>query len=389
VTIDWVTVGDPGNDPDDTGYGSVPYSYLISKYETTNAQYAEFLNAVAATDTNRLYSSYMDLGTHPMWHGGITRSGSSGSYTYSTIPGRESMPVNIVSFYDALRFANWLHNGQPTGAQGNTTTEDGAYTITADGITNNTITRNADATIFLTSEDEWYKAAYYDAVSATYFDMPTGTDEWATCALPGPTPNTANCWPAGGDLTDVGSYTGSASPNETFDQGGNVWEWNETISGVSRGVRGGGFYGLPGYFEAQTRATSVPRGEQDNHGFRVASIPEPTTAVEIDIKPGSDPNSINPFSRGVIPVAILTTDDFDALTVDADSVLFGPDEAEKRHKRAHVEDVDCDGDLDLLLHFRTQDTGIAPGDTEACVTGETLVGVPIMGCDSVRTVPPN
>jgi probable HAF family extracellular repeat protein len=120
----------------------------------------------------------------------------------------------------------------------------------------------------------------------------------------------------------------------------------------------------------------------------IAIIPEPSTAVEIDIKPGSDPNSINPLSRGVIPVAILTTEDFDALTVDADSVLFGPDEAEKRHKQAHVEDVDGDGDLDLLLHFRTQETGIALGDTEACVIGQTYDGVPIMGCDSVRTVPP-
>jgi probable HAF family extracellular repeat protein len=121
----------------------------------------------------------------------------------------------------------------------------------------------------------------------------------------------------------------------------------------------------------------------------IATIPEPTTAVEIDIRPGSDPNSINPFSRGVVPVAILTSEDFDALTVDADSVLFGPTEAEKKHKQAHVEDVDGDGDLDLLLHFRTPDTGIALGATEACVTGETYDGVPIEGCDSVRTVPPH
>jgi hypothetical protein len=113
-----------------------------------------------------------------------------------------------------------------------------------------------------------------------------------------------------------------------------------------------------------------------------------TPVVEIDIKPGSDPNSINTDARGVIPVAILTTEDFDAATVDVDSVRFGPAEAEKRHKQAHVEDVDGDGDLDLLLHFRTQDTGIALGDTEACVTGQTYDGVPIEGCDSVRTVPP-
>jgi hypothetical protein len=113
------------------------------------------------------------------------------------------------------------------------------------------------------------------------------------------------------------------------------------------------------------------------------------TLVEIDIKPGSDPNSINVKSKGVIPVSVLTTGDFDAATVDADSVRFGPAEAEKRHRRAHVEDVDGDGDLDLVLHFRTRETGIAPGDTESCLVGETYDGLPIMGCDSLRTVPPS
>jgi len=102
--------------------------------------------------------------------------GSPGSYTYSPIAGREALPVVFVSFYDALRFANWLHNGQPTGAQDNSTTEDGAYTITAQGISNNSITRNPGATIFLPSEDEWYKAAYYGALSASYFDYPAGSD---------------------------------------------------------------------------------------------------------------------------------------------------------------------------------------------------------------------
>ena len=109
--------------------------------------------------------------------------------------------------------------------------------------------------------------------------------------------------------------------------------------------------------------------------------------VDIDIKPGSDPNSINPKGKGKIPVAILTTPTFDATTVDADTVQFGPGAASKLHKKAHVEDVDGDGDLDLVLHFRTQDTGIAPGDTEACLTGETFGGQPIVGCDSVNVVP--
>jgi hypothetical protein len=114
-----------------------------------------------------------------------------------------------------------------------------------------------------------------------------------------------------------------------------------------------------------------------------------SSSAEIDIKPGSDPNSIDLKSKGVVPVAIITTDQFDAATVDVDSVRFGPAEAEKAHKQAHFKDVDGDGDLDLLFHFRTRETGIAPGDTEACLTGQTYDGVPIMGCDSVRTVPPS
>jgi len=113
----------------------------------------------------------------------------------------------------------------------------------------------------------------------------------------------------------------------------------------------------------------------------------PSISVDIDIKPGSFPNSINLKSKGVIPVAILTTDAFDALSVDAATVAFGPDGASPAHEDVHIEDVDYDGDLDMVLHFKTQETGIAAGDTEATLTGQTLDGVPIVGSDSVRTVP--
>ena len=84
VTIDWVTVGDPGNacDTQPSGcFGTVPYTYRISKYEITNTQYSEFLNAVAKTDTNGLYNATMVdpfTGSYA-GYGGITRSGSSGS----------------------------------------------------------------------------------------------------------------------------------------------------------------------------------------------------------------------------------------------------------------------------------------------------------------------
>jgi len=108
--------------------------------------------------------------------------------------------------------------------------------------------------------------------------------------------------------------------------------------------------------------------------------------VAIDIKPGSFPNSVNPKSKDVIPVAILTTDTFDATTVDPLSVNFGPNGATEAHRKGHTEDADGDGDNDLVLHFSIQDTGIQCGDTSASLTGETFGGQAIEGSDSIRTV---
>jgi len=342
---------------------------------------------VAATDTYGLYSTSMG------WvYGGITRSGSPGSYTYSAISGREDMPVNHVSWYDAARFANWLHNGQPTGAQDGTTTEDGAYTFS--GATS-VGSRNSGATVFLTSEDEWYKAAYYDTVLHTYYDYPAGSDVQTACALPRATPNTANCWPAVQDLTDAGDYTGSGSPNGTFDQGGNVYEWEETIFGGSyRGLRGGSFISLPSYLAASDRIVGNPVAADNFVGFRVASIPEPPIPVEIDIRPWSDTNPINPMSKGVIPVAILGSSTFDVADADVTTLAFGPNGAAPAFDLTNPwvyffshSDLNGDGKKDLLSYYRTEETGIAMGDTEACLTGETLDGIPFEGCDVVTTVP--
>ena len=108
--------------------------------------------------------------------------------------------------------------------------------------------------------------------------------------------------------------------------------------------------------------------------------------VVIDIKPGSDTDPINPKSHGKIPVAILTADSFDATTVDPTTVLFGATGTEAAPVQSALEDIDGDGDLDMILHFNTQETGIQCRDTSASLTGRTFSGQSIQGSDSIVTV---
>ena len=171
ITMDWVTVGNAGNANDSTGYGAVSYEYKIGTYEVTAGQYTEFLNAVAATDSHGLYSTKMWSYTDSPQ---IEQSGNSGSYTYSVASDYANRPASCVSWYDTLRFSNWLHNGQPTGGQTTATTEDGAYDMSL----GSSVTRKAGAQVWLPSEDEWYKAAYHknDGITGNYFDYPTSSD---------------------------------------------------------------------------------------------------------------------------------------------------------------------------------------------------------------------
>ena len=109
--------------------------------------------------------------------------------------------------------------------------------------------------------------------------------------------------------------------------------------------------------------------------------------VDIDIKPGGDPNSVNLKSNGVIPVAILSDADLNASReIDVSTLTFGPGGASAAHN-GHSEDVDGDGDTDFVLHFATQDAGIDAGDTDACLAGTTVSGTGLEGCDDIRITP--
>jgi formylglycine-generating enzyme required for sulfatase activity len=294
VTIDWVTVGDPGNAADTNGYGSVATAYRIGKYEVTIQQYTDFLNAAAKSDPYGLYNPKMATDANVY---GISRAGSNGSYTYSAItysgysPNR---PITYVSWFDAARFANWMHNGQGSGS-----TETGAYTL--NGATSGTApAKNSGAQFYIPTESQWYKAAYYkgSGTNAGYWDYATQSDD-APGNMIDSDANQANYYNGAfavtqsweysmsqNYLTEVGSFTNSQSGYGTFDQSGNVAEWNDLTgaAGSSRGLRGGGWdYIQPFFVSASDRLTSDPSTEDAGlayYGFRLASpvaVPEPST----------------------------------------------------------------------------------------------------------------
>jgi formylglycine-generating enzyme required for sulfatase activity len=292
VNIDYAAVGDAGNAADAaTGsvYGAVAYAYQIARNETTIGQYAEFLNAVAKTDSYGLYSPSMTTS----YISGISQSGSSGSFTYSVTLGSADKPVTYVSWFDAARFCNWLQNGQQTGPEAAITAESGAYAL--NGATSGIITKSVTATVWIPSENEWYKAAYYDPNKGGvggYWAQATRSD-----TLAGNTPGVANSanfndgdyasYTGGSSwgITDVGAYgLNSASAYGTNDQAGNVSEWNDAISGTSRGLRGGSWANTntPGFLNLDSSVSSSggPDSEGYRIGFRVASaVPEPTPLV--------------------------------------------------------------------------------------------------------------
>ncbi|UCC32188.1 MAG: SUMF1/EgtB/PvdO family nonheme iron enzyme, partial [Phycisphaerales bacterium] len=307
VVIETVTVGNPGNASEPSGEcvpggfgpcrecGAVDYVYSIGKFEVTAGQYTEFLNAVAGVDTFGLYNTSIS----DEWGCKIERFDGSGTvgdpYQYRVASAWADRPVNYVSWGDAARFANWLHNGQPTGAQDLTTTENGSYDLSAthayyepggeiidlDALNNAllAVVREEDATWVIPSEDEWYKAAYYDGGSGVYYDYPTSTDAVPNNGNPeGDTGNSANFydaeWTIGSPYyrTVVGFFALSDSPYGSFDQGGNIQEWHEAVIGAYRGLRGGMYSFGVTRLHAAHRDGNSPTTEHDYIGFRVTRV---------------------------------------------------------------------------------------------------------------------
>jgi uncharacterized protein (TIGR03382 family) len=302
LTMDYVSVGHAGNAANtavNSPYGAVAHAYQIGKYEVTNTQYTEFLNAVNPTGfgtdgigTNGIYSTSMGSDVR----GGITFTSDSvdgAKYTIKSNMGDK--PVNYVSWYDGARFTNWMHNGQGSGS-----TETGAYTLSASNT--EIITKNEGATVYLPSEDEWYKAAYYDPTpgaggGGNYWlyatqsnNAPTEARANSTGVISNPGANVANYgfapadWNSqNGNVTTVGS-AGANNYFGTADQAGNVSEWNDAvINTTKRGIRGATWSVIPSDARNYARHSAAPTTESNKMGFRVASVaasvpvPEPGT----------------------------------------------------------------------------------------------------------------
>lgn len=240
-----VTIGDPGNTADTTGYGAVGYTYRISATEVTIAEFA----ASGAGD-----------GDEGDWNDGTRTVGTAA-------------PASMVSLSEAMKYCNWLTTGDVDsgyyGAGGNNMS----------GLSHDAYAAANGLTYFLPTEDEWYKAAYYTGNGGDLWSLyANGTDTV-------PTWGTASGWNYynGGYVNGSPNYTwtagyGGEEQNGTYDMMGNVWEWMEDSSGV---LRGGGFNASEINLRSSVRLSYTPADEFNNIGFRVVAVPEPATALSL------------------------------------------------------------------------------------------------------------
>jgi formylglycine-generating enzyme required for sulfatase activity len=239
LSITYVPVGDAGNSADPgTHLGCVTTPYEIGKYEVTVAEWSVFLNAVASKkDLHGFYDERMS--TDPVVASIERLLSNDGFYYYLPITGREGSPITYVSYYNALRFCNWLQNGQPNQLQGEdlveASVENGAYSFYQLDNGEEGVVANKEALYFLPSEDQWIKAAYYAGgglhnkywLYPTQHDLPPNNGDPTNMIV-----ETGSCYSniatvsiMKSGLQPVDFYEKSQGAYGTCDLGGNVAEW--------------------------------------------------------------------------------------------------------------------------------------------------------------------
>jgi formylglycine-generating enzyme required for sulfatase activity len=271
--IDFVPIGNPGNAPDTTGApnpaGAVPYGYRMGTYEVSRGM-IEKANAPVASGGGNLGITMADM----------TPLGGNGA----------NRPATGVSWYEAAALVNWLNTS--TGHQPAYNLSGASLSLWPSGDAwqagGENLYRHKDAYYFLPSENEWYKAAYYDGVAGVYYDYPTGSDSAPTAAASGTGVGTAvYSQPLDQGPADIAN-AGGLSPYGTMGQGGNVWEWMESAytppndSGSElRGLRGANWSLAAFDLDSSGRFNDVPAFESISVGFRVAAVPEPLESAGV------------------------------------------------------------------------------------------------------------
>ena len=258
INIDFVPINYAGNPADTkvmddgtTGYGSVKYDYFISKHEITNRQWNTFV-ASAGAPTGSLSDAY-----------------NEGAY-YTGL----DQPTNNVSWYEVAQFCNYLTSGDKSKGvyqfSGNNTNPGDFLDINRDSAIS-----DYGTVYVIPTEDEWYKAAYYKPDGSGYSLYANGQSS---------IPAADNGWNyyLGSFLEPWGVGTGTEEQNHTFDMMGNISEWNETLIGSKRGERGGSFGGDDG-LASFYRNEINPTYENVSIGFRIASVPEPTSLLLVGL----------------------------------------------------------------------------------------------------------
>jgi|694.fasta_scaffold150336_2 formylglycine-generating enzyme required for sulfatase activity len=309
VTLPSVVISDPGNASDPaTWVGSVDHEFRMGQFDITIGQYTRFLNAVAQSDPHGLYNPKMAT---DLQVAGIARMGSPGRFRYKVLPPSglvqipeataEHRPITYVSWFDAARFANWMTNGQPSGRQTKKTTENGAYDLLSKNakrgfaVPRNAVNPNTDVppTYFIPTENEWYKAAYYNPTlnnnGGGYTLYATNSNSTPT-NTPGGSVNAANLVYQGkfsitqelsldsqqNYSTNVGSFTRSKGPYGTYDMNGSVWEMIDpaTKSSPSIILRGGGWTSYFTYLQSTYSIGGNSAASGTNGGVRLVSEAE-------------------------------------------------------------------------------------------------------------------